>query len=412
MSSVAIRRLDFRQTFTAFKYRNFRLWFFGQVVSLFGTWMQNTAQGYLVYELTRSPAYLGYVGFAAGLPSWLFMLLGGVAADRISRRNLMVITQTSMMALAFILAGLTFSETVQPWHILLLALGLGIANAFDAPARLALIPELVEREDLTNAIALNGAMFNLATVIGPAAGGMIYAWFGPGWCFTINGLTFVAVIAALLMMNMARPAIAARHSAPLVEIVEGLRFVVQARTVMALIAVVTACSLFGISIHVLMPAWAVNVLGGDATTAGLLRSAQGAGSLVGVLIIASLGRFNYRGKLLTVGTFAFPALLFVLSLTRNLPLSLLTLSGVGAASILIMNLANSLVQSSLPDALRGRVMSIYSLTFFGSMPVGSFLLGQVAEHTSEATALQLSSVLLLLCAALVWLKASRVRKLE
>jgi MFS family permease len=411
MSTIAVRRLDLRQTFTAFKYPNFRLWFLGQVVSLFGTWMQNTAQGFLIYELTRSPAYLGYVGFANGLPSWLFMLAGGVAADRISRRNLMVITQSAMMGLAFILAGLTFSGTVQPWHVLVLALGLGIANAFDAPARLALVPELVDRQDLTNAIALNGTMFNLATIIGPAAGGVVYALFGPGWCFTINGITFLAVIAALLLMNIPRRSVS-WHASPLTEIKEGLRFVANHRTVLALISLVGAVGMFGISFVILLPAWAVEVLHGDATTTGILRSAQGVGALLAALSIASLGRFNYRGKLMTYGTFVFPAMLFALSFVSNLPLSLLLIGGVGLAVVLINNLDNSLVQDSVPDELRGRVMSIFSLTFFGTMPVGSFLLGLLAEKSNEMIALRAGSLGMLTCAVVVWLLAPKVRRLE
>jgi MFS family permease len=412
MSSIAIRRLDLSQTFTALKYPNFRLWFLGQVISLFGTWMQNTAQGFLIYELTRSPAYLGYVGFANGLPSWLFMLAGGVAADRISRRNLMVITQRAMMGLAFILAGLTFSGTVQPWHVLVLALGLGIANAFDAPARLALVPELVGREDLTNAIALNGTMFNLATIIGPAAGGVVYALFGPGWCFTINGVTFLAVIVALLLMSLPRRPTFVRRPSPLVEIQEGLRFVASHRTVMALISLVGAVGMFGMSFVVLLPAWAVEVLHGDATTTGILRSAQGVGALIAALAIASLGRFNYRGKLMTCGTFVFPAMLFALSFVGNLPLSLLLIGGVGLAVVLINNLDNSLVQDSVPDELRGRVMSIFSLTFFGTMPVGSFLLGLLAEKYNEMAALRAGGLGMLLWAVLIWLLAPKVRRLE
>jgi len=339
------------------------------------------------------------------------MLAGGVAADRISRRNLMVITQSAMMGLAFILAALTFSGTVQPWHVIVLALGLGIANAFDAPARLALVPDLVEREDLTNAIALNGTMFNLATIIGPAVGGVVYALFGPGWCFTINGITFLAVIAALLLMNIPRRSVV-WHASPLTEIKEGLHFVATHRTVLALISIVGAVGMFGISFVILLPAWAVEVLHGDATTTGVLRSAQGVGALIAALAIASLGRFNYRGKLMTYGTFVFPGMLFALSFVSNLPLSLLLIGGVGLAVVLINNLDNSLVQDSVPDELRGRVMSIFSLTFFGTMPVGSFLLGLLAEKSNEMIALRAGSLGMLLCAVLVWLLAPKVRKLE
>jgi MFS family permease len=411
-SLSAARPPAWQRTFAALKYPNFRLWFFGQIISLFGTWMQNTAQAYLIYELTRSPAYLGYVGFAAGVPSWLFMLYGGVIADRVSRRNLMVITQTAMLVLAFILAGLAFSGLVQPWHILVLSFALGTANAFDAPARMALIPEMVEKEDLTNAIALNGTMFNAAIVLGPAIGGLIYAAFGPGWCFTINGISFIAVIIALLLMKLPHRPPAGSHAPALAELAEGVRFVLKNHVVQALIIVVGITALFGQSYVTLIPAWAVDVLGGDARTNGLLRSAQGFGALIGVLSIASMGRFNYRGKLLTAGTFAFPVLLFVFSLIRLLPLSLLSIACVGGTVVFIFNLGNSLTQSNVPDALRGRVMSIYSLTFFGGMPIGSFVLGQIAEHTSEALALQAGAVTMLACAALVWLLAPRVRRLE
>jgi len=210
--SRTVGQVSWQQTFAALKYPNYRLWFWGQMVSLFGTWMQSTAQGFLVFQLTHSPAYLGYVGFAAGLPSWLFMLYAGVIADRMSRRTLLVITQTCMMVLAFIIAGLTFLGLVQPWHILVLALILGVANAFDAPARMAFVLEMVEREDLTNAIALNSAMFNSALVVGPAVAGITYAAFGPAWCFTINGFSFIAVIAALLAMRL-RPQVVARRRA-------------------------------------------------------------------------------------------------------------------------------------------------------------------------------------------------------
>ena len=185
------------------------------MISLFGSWMQTTAQGFLVYELTKSPAYLGYVGFAAGLPVWIFMLYAGVVADRMSRRKLLIICQTSMMILAFVLAFLAFTGWVEPWHIIVLASLLGIANAFDAPARQSFVLEMVDREDLSNAIALNGTMFNAATAVGPAAGGIAYAVFGPGWCFAINGLTFVAVIYALYRMDLKPTPTKAKNSGSL-----------------------------------------------------------------------------------------------------------------------------------------------------------------------------------------------------
>jgi len=200
--TISPRRINITDTFAALRYPNYRLWFYGQMISLMGTWMQATAQGFLVFELTRSSVYLGYVGFASGVPAWLFTLYGGFIADRIQRRNLLIMTQTSMMILAFILAGLTFLGIVQPWHIIALSFLLGVTNAFDAPARQAFVLEMVPREDLTNAVALNATMFNTGTAFGPAIAGITYAMFGPAWCFIINGVSFIAIIAALAMMKL------------------------------------------------------------------------------------------------------------------------------------------------------------------------------------------------------------------
>ena len=317
MIERTVPRPNWQQTFAAFKYRNYRLWFGGQLFSLFGTWMQTTAQGFLVYQLTNSPAYLGYVAFASGLPTWLFTLYGGVIADRMSRRTLMVVTQSAMLVLAFILAALTFTGLVQPWHIVVLAFLLGIANAFDAPARQAFVLEMVEREDLTNAIALNATMFNAATAVGPAVAGVTYAAFGPAWCFTLNGVSFIAIIVALLMMRIRPQAARARRVSAASDLMEGLRYVVAQPVIRALIGLVGVLSLFGVALFTLMPAWAVEVLSGDAATLGWLQSARGAGALIGALLLASLGRFKFKGKLLTAGTILFPLTLLIFALIRQ-----------------------------------------------------------------------------------------------
>jgi len=219
-----------QNTFAALKHRNYRLWFWGQMVSLFGTWMQITAQGFLIYQLTKSSAYLGYVGFASGVPSWLFMMYGGVVADRVSKRKLLIITQSIMMILAFVLATLVFTGTVQAWHILLLAFGLGSTNAFDAPARLAFVSEMVNREDLTNAVALNATMFNTALIIGPAIAGVIYYAFGPGWCFAVNGISFIAVIIALAAMHLLPGTGTSQHASTFSSLKEGLTMYVINRS--------------------------------------------------------------------------------------------------------------------------------------------------------------------------------------
>lgn len=405
-------RPSIQQTFAALKYRNYRLWFSGQLVSLFGTWMQATAQGYLVFQLTQSPAYLGYVGFAAGVPAWLFTLYGGVIADRMSRRTLMLITQTAMMILAFVLAGLVFAGLVRPWQIVTLAFLLGVANAFDGPARLAFVVELVDREDLTNAIALNATMFNLATATGPAMAGLTYALIGPAWCFMLNGLSFIAAIAALLRMKLPPPKTAAKRASTWADLAEGVRYILREPAIRTLLGLVGMTSMFGISFATLFPAWAVNVLGGDATTNGLLQSARGLGALLSALMLASLGRFRFKGRLLTIGTIAFPLLLLLFTFMRSLPLALLVLVGTGIAVILIMNIANALVQGLVPDALRGRVMSVYSMTFFGCMPIGALWVGAVAEYADAPTAMIIGALISLAFGALLFVFAPWVRKLE
>ncbi len=406
------RRMSWKQAFAALRYRNFKLWFWGQMTSLFGSWMQITAQGFLLYELTKSPIYLGLLGFANGVPTWIFMLYAGVVADRVPRRRLLLVTQACMMVLAFVLAALAFLHVVQPWHILLLSFGMGIANAFDAPARQAFVLEMVEHADLTNAIALNGAMFNTATAVGPAVAGVTYALFGPAWCFVINGISFIAVIAALAAMRL-KPFVARDHIASVAkDLREGIRFVLRHETIRALIATIGVVSGFGLAFATLVPAWAVHVLGGDATTNGLLQSARGAGALIGALLIASLGRFEFKGRLLTLGTFAFPGLLLVFSLIHWLPLSLVTLLGVGVAQIFIFNLCNSLVQTHVPEGLRGRVMGIYSMVFFGIMPLGALWVGAVAEHISEPAAVFIGSSITLGYAIFVWFFVPRIRRLK
>jgi MFS family permease len=412
MTIPSLQRSTFAaRTFAALRYRNYRLWFFGQMVSLFGSWMQTTAQGFLVFQLTGSPAYLGYVGFAAGVPAWALTLYGGVVADRVPRRTLLIVTQIAQMALAFILAGLVFSGIVQPWHIIVLSLLLGVANAFDAPARLAFVRELVDKEDLTNGIALNATMFNLATTTGPAMAGVMYNLVGPAWCFMLNGISFLAVIGALWRMRITSGPVAPRNASAWRDLREGLSYILHEPVVRTLIVLVGATSCFGISFATLFPAWAVRILGGDATTTGLLQSARGLGALMGALLIASLGRFQFKGRLLTVGTFAFPLLLILMTFTNRLWLTLAILVASGLAVILIMNLANALVQTLTPDALRGRVMAVYSMVFFGMMPVGALWVGVVAERVGEAAAVISGALAVLGVAGAIVVAVPRIRGL-
>ena len=394
-------RLSWKQATTALKYPNYRLWFWGQIISLFGMWMESTALGFLVFELTRSPAYLGLVGFVTGVPTWMFMLYAGVIADRMPRRTLLMITQTVMMVLAFAIAALTFLHWIQPWHILVMAFLLGTANAFEAPARQSFVLEMVGVEDMTNAIALNSAMFSSAMAVGPMAGGLIYAFFGPAWCFAINGVSFIAVIVALKRMKLEPFVPKPGRTSALADLKEGLKHVAAHPLIRTIVGLIGAVSLVGISFATLLPAWSVNVLHGDARTNGYLQSARGLGALVAALLIASLGRFRFRGKLLTFGTFALPVTVAVFSLIRWTPLALVIICASGLSHILIFNLSNALVQTHSPNALRGRIMSVYTFIFFGLAPLGMLAVGFTAEKIGQKATLLAGAGLMLAAATAV-----------
>jgi len=373
--------------------------------------MQSAAQGYLVYTLTGSAAYLGIIGFASGLPSWLLIMYGGVVADRVSRRSLIIITQTVMMVLAFILAALVFLQIVQPWHILLLSFLLGIANAFDAPARQSFIVELVSRENLTNAIALNATMFNMGAIVGPAIAGFIYALTGPGWCFTINGITFIAVITALTMMNIQKTPVQPRQNTAWQAIVEGLKYIKSERVVFTLILTIFVINIFGFGLITLIPAWAVTILRGDAATNGLLLSARGVGAVISGLLIASLSGDRFRSKMWNINSFIVPVSLIGFALSTTLPISMIFLGLVGFALIAVLNNSNAMIQGRVPDALRGRVMAVYSLMLLGGGPVGALLVGLMADHTSEQFTALVCAGILLAFSVWIWLFHSEIRKM-
>ncbi len=399
------------QTFSSLQHPNFRLWFGGQIVSLIGTWMQATAQGYLVYELTASPMMLGIVGFANGIPVWLFSLFAGTVADHISRRKMLLITQGSMMVLAFILAVLTFSGTVRAWHIILLALLLGTANAFDAPGRQSFVVDLVPKQELTNAIALNSSVFNLGTIIGPAAAGLVYAWLGPGWCFTINGLSFIAVLLALALMKIAaKPPLRPAQGSLAHTLTEGVRYSFKDANIRVLLVMLTASAVFGFGLLALMPAWATGVLGGDVRTNGLLLSARGLGSLSAALMIAYLGARIIRGRLWSIGSLVMPVSLLLFALFRLLPVSLLMLVLIGWSLMTVVNLTNALIQTHVPDELRGRVMSVYILLFQGGFPIGSLVAGWLAGLTSEALAVFVFASVLLAVSIAIQLRQPSIRQ--
>lgn len=412
LTALLKNKFSYRNTFAALKHPNYKLWFIGQIISLLGSWMQVTAQGFFIYELTRSPAFLGYVGFANGLPTWLFMVYAGVFADRFPRRSIIIITQTIMMILAFVLAFLTFTNIVEPWHILLLAFLLGIANAFDAPARQAFVNELVEKEDLVNAIALNSTMFHSGAAVGPAIAGITYAILGPAWCFTINGISFLAVIFNLLRMKIKPlPRIAKRNST-FKDIVEGVKYLRTQKTILTVMIITASSSTFGLSLVTLFPAWAVKILHGNAATNGLLQTARGIGAVICSLLIASASKNMERGKVLTFGMIALPILMALFSFNRTFVISSTLLILIGAAFIAINNLSNAVTQTNVTEEFRGRVMGIYSFSFFALMPLGSLFIGTLAERWGSPIAILINAVILLMLYSWLYFRFPKLREVR
>ena len=385
-------------TFRALRHRNYRLFFSGQIISFIGTWMQNTAQGWLVYELTGSSAWLGLVGFLSFLPFSLFALLGGSIADRYDKRRLILIMQTLSLLLALLYAGLVWRQAITIYFIALLAFALGIANAFDTPARQAFVVELVGKEDLSNGIALNSAMFNTARLFGPALAGVVIARFGVAWCLFANALSFTPAIVTLLMIQT-QHAITPNSSTPQRlwhSLREILLYIQTNKTILGLLLLVGVTTIFGWSFVVVLPVFAKDILGGNAVQLGKLLSASGVGALASAIAIASLAhRFPSR-QLVFGGLMIFILALATFALSRVLWLSMPALGLVGFGLIMFYVNCNNALQQRVPDHLRGRVMGIYVLCFGGLMPVGSLQTGLVAEHFSAPTALLFNAIV---CAA-------------
>jgi len=366
--------------FRALAHRNYRLFFFGQLVSLTGTWMQSVAQSWLAYRLTGSAALLGIVGFAGQIPAFLLSPLGGLVADRRDRRRVLLVTQATSMALAFLLAGLTLAGRIGVLGLVAIATGLGVVNAFDIPARQSFVVEMVGRDDLVNAIALNSSVFNGARTIGPAVAGILVAKIGEGWCFFANGTSFLAVLVALLAMRLpGRAAVARPRGSAVAELAEGLRFVAGNRPVRALLLLLGLVSLTGMPFAVLMPVFAEKILGGGARGLGILLGASGIGALAGAMSLAGRDGVRGLGSWVAAGAIGLGGALVAFSLSRSFWLSAALLVPVGFSMMLEMASSNTLLQSMVPDALRGRVMAAYAMMFMGMAPIGALAAGLLAE---------------------------------
>jgi MFS family permease len=363
----------------ALRHRNYRLFFSGQLISLVGTWMQSVAEAWLVYRLTGSAALLGVAGFASQIPVLFLATIGGTVADRYNRHRILVATQTTAMVLPLILATLVFTGAVRVWHVFALAATLGVVNAFDVPARQAFVVEMVGREDLVNAIALNSSIVNAARAVGPAVAGVLLAAVGEGWCFLLNGLSYIAVITGLLLMQLP-PRDAARRHAPLAGITHGYRYVLDTMPVRDLMLMVALVSFAGFPYSTLMPIFADEILHGGARGLGLLMASAGLGSLAGALVLASRSTVRGLGRIVAASALTFGVALTAFSASRTFWLSAGLLFVVGMAMISQAASTNTLIQSMVPDAMRGRVMALYAMSFMGMMPIGALVEGWVAEH--------------------------------
>jgi len=394
----------------ALRHRNFRLFWFGQMVSLIGTWMQSLAQAWLVLTLTGAPIWLGVVAAAQFLPVLVLGLFGGIIADVLPKRRTLIATQVASMLLAFAMAALVFANVVQVWHILVLASLLGLVNAIDMPTRQAFVVEMVGRDDITNAVGLNSAVFNAARIVGPAVGGLLIGAFDLAASFFLNGLSFIAVIAGLALMRDAELLSVGRMARPtgvrdvMANLAEGLRYVGRTPVVRLAVVLVGVVATVGMNFNVIGPALAKTVLGVGATGLGFLMASMGLGSLTAALLIAALRR--PRPWIIVGGALLLGIVEVALGGVRSYPFALgaMFLAGFGAIAMMIS--ANTAIQLAVPDRLRGRVIGVYTTVFAGSTPIGAPIVGWLASAFSTEVALVTGGAIAIVAAVFagIWLR--------
>ena len=395
----------------ALRHRNYRLFFTGQSISLIGTWMTNLAATWLLWRLTHSAEMLGVLGFAAQVPTFVFAPIAGVWVDRLSRHRLLVVTQVLAMVQAFTMAALALSGIIQIWEIFALQLLLGMINAFDMPARQALLVELIEdRGDLSNAVALNSSMVNGARLIGPSLAGLLIAWVGEGWCFFADGVSYMAVIVSLLLMRVApRPRVAKRKRV-LHDLRDGFHYAYSFKPIRSILLLLALIGLAGLQYRVLMPVIAGRTLQGGAHTLGFLMAAMGAGALVGALYLASRNTVLGLGRLIPFAAGTFGIALAGVGLSRSLPLSLLLMVIMGLGFMVHLAASNTLIQTLVREEMRGRVMALYLMAFMGMATFGSLLAGAVASVIGAPFTLLGGGVLCLIGAIVFWIKLPGLRE--
>ena len=385
MSSLT--KIDWTRSFSALSHRNFRLFFWGQLISVVGVWMQITAQQWLVYRITGSQTSLGMVTFIGFLPVLLLSLFMGVITDQFPRRTLLVATQVWFMVLAFILALLTWLHLIEYWHILALSFLTGIANALDMPARQAFVVEMVddEKDDVLNAIGLNSALFNIARIIGPAIGGAVVGALGEAPAFTLNGISYLAVIVALMMMKFSIPPKTASRGHSLDKLKDGFGYIAAEKMIFGLVIVVAAISLVGFGALTLVPVFAKDILQIGAEGFGHLLSAQGVGALIGAGILIFFGDYLHKGRLLIFSRFLLGPAILALAISRIPWVSMVIMGVIGYSFITQLTLTNTLIQTVVPDELRGRVLSTYTWAIGGFYPLGSLLMGFLGDQLGAPT---------------------------
>ena len=393
--------------FSALHYRDFRLFWFGQLISLSGTWMQSVAQGWLVYSLTKSPFYLGLVAAAGSLPILLFTLAGGIVADRFRKRNLLLMTQALSIIPALVLGILTDFNLIAVWHVALMATLLGSVNAFDIPARQAFLVEMVGKSNLTNAIALNSAAFNGARMIGPVIAGMTIAYIGLPSCFYLNALSFFAVIIALSKINI-RGEIKESSNGFIRDFTEGIQFMKSKPEIYRIILLIAVFSLIGIPYITFLPVFAVEVFRTGPKGLGFLVSAAGTGALTAALSLAFKGDIKEKNRFMSISALCFSFSLFAFSLSKNFYLSIVILIFIGWGIVSFLATVNSFIQLSVPDNLRGRAMSVYALVFLGTAPLGNSLLGVLADSFGTARAVSISAIFCIIASIIFSVKISKV----
>jgi MFS family permease len=406
------RALALAGTFGALRHRNFRLFWSGQLISLIGTWMQTVAIGWLVLNLTNSAFLLGVVTAIGSLPYLLLSLFAGVIADRVNKRSFLVMTQTALMLLAFLIAFLSSTGWIVFWEVVVISGLSGVANAFDAPARQSFVVEMVGKEDLIDAIGLNSTIFNAARIVGPAIAGGLLALVGVAGCFYVNGASFLAVIAALLMMTTVSPIHSGQTESVWHNLAEGMAYVRQDAMITAVIGMVVVPSVFGFSYTTLMPVFARDILVVGSSGLGFLTAATGIGALAAALSLTTLGRLLGKGRLMLISAVVFAVMVMGFGLSKSYPLSLVLLVGVGWATVSHLATTNTLLQILAPDALRGRVMGLYLLVLLGLGPFGSFGAGALAAAFGAPLAVAMGAAACCASALLILWRIPRLRELS